>query len=103
MTLLALPLFDLMGKSLPLKQTVVLSWSGLRGAVGLSLALFIFLDEGITDQRFKALTFFHMGCMVVLTIILQEFTLKPLLKVVLIALYHCKCCNLFKVRQVLHF
>lgn len=49
--------------------------------MGLSLALFVLLDDQISDQRFRTLTFFHMGCVTFLTIVLQGTTMKPLLQV----------------------
>lgn len=39
-------------------------WAGLRGAVGLSLSLFVLLDNSIEDLRYRTLSFFFMGMMV---------------------------------------
>lgn len=39
-------------------------WAGLRGAVGLSLSLFVLLDNQIEDLRYRTLSFFFMGMMV---------------------------------------
>jgi NhaP-type Na+/H+ and K+/H+ antiporter len=39
-------------------------WAGLRGAVGLSLSLFVLLDNTIEDLRSRTLSFFFMGMMV---------------------------------------
>lgn len=39
-------------------------WAGLRGAVGLSLSLFVLLDNTIEDLRYRTLSFFFMGMMV---------------------------------------
>jgi hypothetical protein len=50
-------------------------------AVGLALALFILLDNQISDERFRTLTFFFMGCVAFLTIVIQGTTMKPLLQV----------------------
>ena len=79
--LISFPLLNWMGSAISFRESVVLSWSGLRGAVGISLALFILLDDQISDQSFGTLTFFHMGCVAFLTIILQGTTMKPLLQV----------------------
>jgi NhaP-type Na+/H+ and K+/H+ antiporter len=43
-------------------------WAGLRGAVGLSLSLFVLLDNTIEDLRYRTLSFFFMGMMVTLHI-----------------------------------
>ncbi len=55
--------------------------SGLRGAVGLSLSLFVLLDQKISDDRFRTLAFFHMGVVAFLTTLIQGTTMKPLLQV----------------------
>ena len=55
--------------------------SGLRGAVGLALSLFVFLDDSIADRRFRVLTFFYMGAMAFLTLIIQGTTTPFLLRV----------------------
>lgn len=39
-------------------------WAGLRGAVGLSLGLFLLLDNSIEDLRYRTLSFFFIGMMV---------------------------------------
>ena len=75
------PLLNSWGYVITSREAVVLCWSGLRGAVGLSLALFILLDGNISDLRYRTLTFFHMGCVAFLTIIFQGTSMKPLLQV----------------------
>lgn len=81
MLVLAWPLLNWWGYVISPQEAVVLSWSGLRGAVGISLALYILLDDQISDLRYRTLTFFHMGCVAFLTIVLQGTTMKPLLQV----------------------
>lgn len=81
MIIMSWPLLNGLGYPVQPQEAVVLCWSGLRGAVGLSLALFVLLDGQIPDQRFRTLTFFHMGCVAFLTIILQGTSMKPLLQV----------------------
>jgi NhaP-type Na+/H+ and K+/H+ antiporter len=36
-------------------------WGGLRGAVGMVMALFIFLDDKIHDNKFRSYCIFYMG------------------------------------------
>lgn len=55
--------------------------AGLRGAVGLSLSLFVLLDQKIADTRFRTLSFFFMGIIAFLTTLVQGTTMKPLLQV----------------------
>ena len=81
MLVLFWPLLNACGYMISSKEAVILCWSGLRGAVGLSLALFILLDANISDLRYRTLTFFHMGCVAFLTIIFQGTSMKPLLQV----------------------
>ena len=81
MFLLAWPFLRWTGSVVSFKEAVVLCWSGLRGAVGLSLALFILLDDAISDEKFRTLTFFYMGCVTFLTIVLQGASMGPLLQV----------------------
>lgn len=85
MFLISWPILRWTGSVVSFKEAVVLCWSGLRGAVGLSLALFILLDDQIADEKYRTLTFFFMGCVTFLTIVLQGGTMGPLLQVPL----HC--------------
>ena len=55
--------------------------SGLRGAVGLSLSLFVLLDEKISDSRYRTLSFFFMGIIAFLTTLIQGTLMTPLLQV----------------------
>ena len=57
--------------------------SGLRGAVGLSLSLFVLLDEKISDSRYRTLSFFFMGITAFLTTLIQGTLMTPLLQVTL--------------------
>ena len=64
-----------------LKWLSVLRRSGLRGAVGLSLSLFVLLDEKIADSRYRTLSFFFMGITAFLTTLIQGTSMGPLLQV----------------------
>ena len=55
--------------------------SGLRGAVGLSLSLFVLLDNQIADVRYRTLSLFFMGCVAFLTTLVQGTTMGPFLQV----------------------
>ena len=57
--------------------------SGLRGAVGLSLSLFVLLDQQISDSRYRTLSFFFMGITAFLTTLIQGTLMTPLLQVTL--------------------
>ena len=55
--------------------------SGLRGAVGLSLSLFVYLDTSISNEQFRVLTFFYMGAQAFLTLCLQGTSMAYILRV----------------------
>ncbi|CAL8460804.1 g335 [Coccomyxa elongata] len=74
------PILKRSGYGLTVKQAAVLSWSGLRGAVGLSLSLFVLLDQKIADERYRTLSFFFMGIAAFLTTLVQGSTMAPLLQ-----------------------
>jgi NhaP-type Na+/H+ or K+/H+ antiporter len=58
---------------LSLKDLLILSWSGLRGAVGLTLSLIVYNSEDL-DDKFRVLCFFNVGMIAVLTLLLQGTT-----------------------------
>ena len=63
-----------------LKDVIILTWSGLRGAVGLTLSLIVYNSTEFEDEQFKLLVFFHVAMMAVLTLLLQGSTTSLLLK-----------------------
>lgn len=75
------PLLTRFGYGLKWREGVVLVWAGLRGAVGLSLSLFVLLDNSIEDLRYRTLSFFFMGMMAGVTLVVQGSTTGLLLRV----------------------
>ena len=69
------------GSTCFLIMRALLCRSGLRGAVGLSLSLFVLLDEKISDSRYRTLSFFFMGIIAFLTTLIQGTLMTPLLQV----------------------
>jgi NhaP-type Na+/H+ or K+/H+ antiporter len=65
---------------LKFKDFIVLSWSGLRGAVGLTLALIVYGSDTIQDEEFRVLCFFNVGVIATLTLLIQGTTTGYLLK-----------------------
>lgn len=63
--LVSMPLLRRSGYGLTWQEAVVLLWSGLRGAVGLALSMFLLLDNLILDIRYRTLCFFFMGMIAV--------------------------------------
>ena len=67
-----------LGYGLSFKQLIVLTYGGLRGAVGLLLALVVDLESGI-DQRTRDLVVFHVGGIAFLTLIINGTTIRFLI------------------------
>ncbi len=44
------PLFKYFGYPMDWRTAIIFTWSGLRGAVGMVMALYILLDPAIADQ-----------------------------------------------------
>lgn len=53
--------FNYTGYPLTWRSALVIMWGGLRGAVGMIMSLFIFLDTKIYDASFKSYCIFYMG------------------------------------------
>ena len=67
-----------LGYGLSFKQLIVLSYGGVKGAVGLLLALVVDLEHSI-DQRTRDLVVFHTGGIVFLTLIINGTTIRFLI------------------------
>lgn len=74
------PILVKLGYGLTLKDSIVMTWGGLRGAVGLALALIVELDENKLPPDFRALTIFYMGTMAASTLIINGTSMPYLLK-----------------------
>lgn len=73
------PILKHMGYGMTIKNSIVMIWAGLRGAIGLALAIIVDLDEHHLPPQFRALVIFHMGVSVVLTLIVNGTTMPYLL------------------------
>ena len=67
------PILKNLGYGLTKKEFVVLIYGGLRGALGMCLALIINFDEELND-RFREITVFYMCGMAMLTILVNGLT-----------------------------
>eukprot|EP00775_Hariotina_reticulata_P012274 gene12274-12411_t len=72
--------FKFTGYPLTWKSALVMVWGGLRGAVGMVMALFIFLDDKIHDDKFRSYCIFYMGTMAFFTVLINGGTCKWLLE-----------------------
>ncbi|WPT14435.1 Sodium/hydrogen exchanger 7 [Picochlorum sp. SENEW3] len=78
--LLLYPILRFGQYALTLKDMVILSWAGLRGAVGLTLALIVYNSADLLDEQFKILCFFFVAMIAVLTLLIQGTSTSMLLK-----------------------
>lgn len=63
------------------KELLVLIYGGLKGGLGLSLAMMITVDP-FYPVRFRQLATFYMGGMVLMTVIINGLTCKKILEYV---------------------
>jgi len=68
--LIMYPALREMGYGMDLRMLTMMTWGGLRGAVGLALALMVQLEETI-DERVRHLIVFHVGIVATLTILIN--------------------------------
>jgi len=80
MILTILPLMNKTGYHISFKDTLILAYGGLRGGVGLSLALVIMQDN--YSKRFKDLVFFNVIIMITLTTLINGLTIGHLMKMI---------------------
>jgi hypothetical protein len=77
MLLMVWPLLNRLGSKLSFEEIIVMAWSGLRGAVGLLMAVIV---DSLTSSHFKAETtsriLFHVGGIAALTLLING-TLTP--------------------------
>ncbi len=72
--------FNYTGYPLTWRSAFVIVWGGLRGAVGMVMSLFIFLDTKIYDPSFKSYCIFYMGTMAFFTVLINGGTTKFVLQ-----------------------
>jgi NhaP-type Na+/H+ or K+/H+ antiporter len=77
--------FNYTGYPLSWRSALVMVWGGLRGAVGMVMALFIFLDTKIHDSSFKSYCIFYMGTMAFFTVLINGGSTKVCARVWLLA------------------
>jgi len=76
--IMSYPFLMLSGYSINWKDVIVMTWGGLRGAVGLALSLIVDLDVNRIDPKFRALTIFYMGLIAAMTLLING-TSMPLI------------------------
>ncbi len=68
------PLLSKSGYGITKKEVYVIVWGGLRGALGLTLALMVLVDEEIESVRLKELAIFYMAGAATLTLLINGTT-----------------------------
>ena len=72
------PLMKRCGYGLTIRECILLGWGGLRGALGLTLALVVSICPGIPDEIRKQVLF-YTAAIVTLTLLLNATTVRQLL------------------------
>ena len=85
------PILARTGSGINLRSAAATAWSGIRGFVGLILALMVSVNIDIMDEPFKLLCLFFMATTACLTIIVQGSIFEMVLWV------SC-CCTCFPWR-----
>ncbi|PRW60756.1 sodium hydrogen exchanger isoform A [Chlorella sorokiniana] len=75
------PLTSRLGYGMNWRDAIIVTWAGLRGAVGLVLALSVRNSEDLGSQEFRERLFFFVSLQALLTVVLQGTTMQPLLRV----------------------
>lgn len=72
------PILKSRGYGMSKKEMLVLIYGGLKGGLGLSLAMMITVDP-YYPLRFRQLATFYMGGMVIMTVVVNGLTVKKIL------------------------
>jgi NhaP-type Na+/H+ or K+/H+ antiporter len=73
------PLMNLCGQTVTVQECIVCTWAGLRGSVGLVLAIVMDLEPRVSKE-IGSKVLFHVGGIAMMTIILNATTCAPLLR-----------------------
>ena len=76
------PLLRISGYGMDWRRATVVAFGGLRGAVGLALALIVKLNDKVKDSEFKSVLLLHMGVVRVLTLLINASLTPTVLKLV---------------------
>lgn len=74
MILLFWPILRKIGYGMTFNQVLLASYAGLRGAVGMSLALMVFADDRIENQYVKDIILLHISGVAFLTLVVNATT-----------------------------
>ncbi|XP_071100546.1 sperm-specific sodium:proton exchanger-like [Haliotis cracherodii] len=74
------PLLQHIGYGMTWQDGLVLTWSGLRGAIGLTLALLVWEDPRLNQDTVRHKVLIHVAGVVFLTLLINATTIHPLLR-----------------------
>ena len=75
------PLVTRIGYRISWKEYILMSYSGLRGAIGLAIALLVYLNNDYSEY-FRDLTILSISSVIIFTVLVQGMTLKLIMKFV---------------------
>lgn len=76
---LAWVFLNLVGYKVTWKEYILMGWSGLRGAIGLAIALLVSLNTEYS-KWFREITILYIGGVIIFTVLIQGMTLKFIIK-----------------------
>ncbi len=74
------PILSRIGYGLSWQNGVIMTWGGLRGAVGLAMALLVAQSEELDSQTIGSKVLFHTSGIVILTLLINATTIHLLLR-----------------------
>jgi NhaP-type Na+/H+ or K+/H+ antiporter len=74
MVVILFPIMKSLGQGITRKETVVLIYGGLRGALGLCLALMVGVDKDSFSIRLREIVVFNMASVATLTLLINGTT-----------------------------
>ena len=97
------PLLNLVGYTIDWKAILIMTYGGLRGAIGLSLALFVATSHSdAIIAKFKVLTVFYVAGTITFTVLINGLTIKYVMKAIkFIKKDHMQSKMKIKVKEVL--
>ncbi len=80
MVFILYPFMKNRGQGISRKEMIVLIYGGLRGALGLCLALMVGVDEDVFPLRLREIVVFNMASVATLTLLINGTTTALLVK-----------------------
>jgi sodium/hydrogen exchanger 10/11 len=75
------PLLNVIGYRISWKEYILMSYSGLRGAIGLAIGLLVYLNTAYSEY-FRDFAIFSISTVIIFTVLVQGMTLKFIMKLI---------------------